>query len=788
MTRKLGTRAVALMTALAVATPVAMVAMPAWAYSFNDVRIEGAERIEPATILSFANIARGQEVSAGELNDALQRLQNSGLFETVEVIPQGNTLVIRVSEYPTINQINIEGNRRLDDERLLEVVQSQPRRVYQPSQALADATAIAQAYAASGRLAARVDPRIIRRDGNRIDLVFEVREGDLTEIERIGFAGNRAFSDRRLRQVLETKQAGILRTFIRSDTFAPERISLDEQLLTDFYRSRGYADFRVQAVAPEIARERDAFYITFNIQEGPQYRFGSVNTVSEIAGVEASAFAEQNRVRTGSVYNPAIIDNSIRRMETVAIEQGLDFVNIEPRVTRNPGSRTLDLTFALTRGPRIFVERIDIEGNTTTLDRVIRRQFRTVEGDPFNPREIRNSAERIRALGYFSDAQVETRQGSSEQQVIVDVNVEEQPTGSLSFGASYGQNSGVGFNAGLTERNFLGRGQQLGINVSTASGDQKADFNFVEPYLLGRDLRWRLSGGYSETERLNSKYDTRSAYLGTGLEFPISQNGRLEVRYRLSRDSILNVQDGFDDETGLPTDTEDRSSSLIIDDEGTRVTSAIGYSYSYDSRITGLNPLTGYRLSFSQDVAGLGGDVKNVKTGIFAGVESRAWREEVALRAEFEAGAVVSYGDSSTRINDRYRGGSHMRGFEPNGLGPRDLGPSQEGDDVNDALGGNYYWALRTEAQFPLGLPEEYGITGGLFADVGSVWGLDNTTASFEGDSYEVDDSMKVRASIGASIFWTTPIGPLRFNFAKAVKKEEQDKEQKFDLTISTNF
>ncbi|MEO1959833.1 MAG: outer membrane protein assembly factor BamA, partial [Paracoccus sp. (in: a-proteobacteria)] len=365
------------------------------------------------------------------------------------------------------------------------------------------------------------------RSGNRADLVFEIREGDVTEIERISFTGNRAFSDRRLRQVLETKQAGILRTFIRADTFAPERIPLDEQLLTDFYRSRGYADFKVQGVAPEIARERDAFYITFNIQEGPRYRFRNVSTISEIAGVDAAPFAAQNRVGGGDVYNPAAIDNTIRRMETVAIQQGLNFVNIEPRVTRNPQTQTLDLTFALTRGPRIFVERIDIEGNTTTLDRVIRRQFTTVEGDPFNPREIRNAAERIRALGYFSDAQVNSRQGSSAEQVIVDVNVEEQPTGSLSFGASYGVNSGFGLNASLNETNFLGRGQTLGLTISTASGDREGLINFVEPYFLGRDLKFGFTARYNETSNLNSDYDTRTISVQPSIEFPISANGRL---------------------------------------------------------------------------------------------------------------------------------------------------------------------------------------------------------------------------------------------------------------------
>ncbi|SEN69541.1 Beta-barrel assembly machine subunit BamA [Paracoccus alcaliphilus] len=778
MTRKLGTRAVALMTALTMAAPVALMPLAASAYVFNDVRIEGAQRIEPGTILSYANIARGQDVSAGELNDALQRLQNSGLFESVEVVPQGNLLVIRVAEYPTINQISFEGNRRIKDDQLAQMVQSQPRRVYQPSLAIADASGIAQAYAAQGRLAARVDPRIIRRSDNRIDLVFEIREGNVTEIERISFTGNRAFSDRRLRQVLETKQAGLLRTFIRRDTFAPERIPLDEQLLTDYYRSRGYADFRVQGVAPELARERDAFYITFNIQEGPRYRFANVNTVSEIPGVDASAFAAQNRVSRGDVYNPAVIDNTIRRMETVAIQQGLNFVNIEPRVTRNPQNQTLDLTFALTRGQRVFVERIDIEGNTTTLDEVIRRQFTVVEGDPFNPREIRNAAERIRALGYFSDAQVDSRQGSSSEQVIVDVNVEEQPTGSLSFGASYGVASGVGFNASLNEANFLGRGQSVGLTISTASDEQQASFSFAEPYFLGRDLRFGFTTWYQVTDSLNSYYDTRSVGISPSIEFPISANGRLELRYRLAKDTLLNVDRG-DAEADPP---RLGSSPILLREEesGGLWSSSLGYSYKYDTRITGLDPLTGYKLNFSQDYAGLGGDIEMVTTTLLAGIESRAWREEVALRAEFEAGALHPLNDYTTRITDRFRGGSKIRGFEPNGIGPRDLEAGNQ-----DALGGNYFWAARAEAQFPIGLPEEYGITGGLFADIGSIWGLEDRVGQ---DGVLVDDGMHVRAAIGASIFWTTPIGPLRFNFSKAVKKMDYDDEQNFDLTISTRF
>ncbi|MFD1881060.1 outer membrane protein assembly factor BamA [Paracoccus pacificus] len=770
-------RAAALVTAISLAVPVGFVPAPAAAFVFNSIRIEGNQRIEPQTIISYANIPRGAQVSAGQVNDAVQRLQNSGLFETVEIIPQGSTLVIRVSEYPTINVISIEGNRRIKDEQLSSVIKSQANRVFSPATAESDAEEMAKVYASQGRLAARIDPKVIRRANNRVDLVFEVREGDVTEIERITFTGNRTFSDRRLRQVLETKQAGLLRAFIKRDTYLPDRIGLDERLLTDFYRSRGYADFKVQGIAPEIARERDAFFITFNIQEGPRYTFGNVNVISEIPGVDAAPFSAQNRVRPGQVYNPTDIDNSIRRMESVAIQQGQNFVNIEPRITRNLRNQTLDLTFALTRGPRIFVERIDIEGNTTTLDEVIRRQFNTVEGDPFNPREIRNAAERVRALGYFSDAQVQSREGSTPQQVIVDVNVEEQPTGSLTFGVSYGANTGAGFNAALSEQNFLGRGQQVQLSFSTGRDNQNSSFTFVEPYFLGRDLKAKFSTWYITTDRQNAEYNTRSAGISPALEFPVSQNGRLELRYKLSKDTLFDVDP-------IHTDPEDGklvgSSPILKREEGSRWTSALGYSYTYDTRITKLDPETNYVLRWSQDFAGVGGDVKSVTSSLFAGVESTAWRPEVTLTGQFEAGAIHMLSNQKSRVTDRFKGAAKIRGFAPGGMGPRDLAAPNK-----DVLGGNFFWVARAEARFPIGLPEEYGIQGGLFADIGSVWGLDDRDGA---NGVQVDDRMHVRATVGVSMFWDTPIGPLRFNLSKALKKEDYDKAQSFDLTIQSSF
>jgi len=429
---------------LAIATVFAGSTTPAYAqdFRFNSITVEGNQRIDTATISTFAGIAQGQSVTGGELNDAYERILDSGLFETVELEPRGSTLVIRVTEFPTINRINFEGNRRIDDEDLAGFIESAPRRVFNPTIAERDANTIAEAYAQQGRISATVTPRIIRRSENRVDLIFEIGESGVIEVERVSFVGNRAYSDRRLRRVLETKQANFLRAFIRADTLIEDRVEFDKQVLTDFYRSRGYIDFRVNSTNAELTEERDAFFLVVNVQEGQQFRFGEITTVSEYDGVDATEYQESLRVRPGVVYSPALIESSIARMERLAVRNGVDFLRIEPRVTRNDRELTLDIAFVLTRGPRVFVERIDIEGNTATLDRVIRRQFRVVEGDPFNPRAIRESAERIRALGFFADAAVEAREGSASDQVVVDVDVVEQPTGSLSICVNDSGNDG----------------------------------------------------------------------------------------------------------------------------------------------------------------------------------------------------------------------------------------------------------------------------------------------------------------------------------------------------------
>ncbi len=750
-------------------------------FAFSNVVIEGNQRVDAATILAFAGIAKGESLSAAGLNDAYQRLVQAGLFETVEMDPQGGTLVIRVTEFPMLNVVDFQGNKRLKDEQLAEITESKSRLVYSPAQAEADAATLTELYRAKGRMAASIVPKIIRRDDNRVDLVFEITEGRVVEIERLSFIGNRAFSDRRLRQVLQTKQAGFLRNLIQRDTFVPERIELDKQLLADFYLSRGYIDFQVLDATADVSRERDATFVAFTINEGRSFKIGAVTTVSEIDGVDAAEFDAVRKLRTGVTYSPQVIESNIARMENLALEKGLNFIRVEPRVERNDRDGTVDITFALVAGERVFVERIDIEGNTTTVDQVVRRQFKSVEGDPFNPREIRQAAERIRALGFFVDAQIDAEPGNGPDQVVVNVNVEEQPTGSISFGATYGTDNGLGFNVAYSETNFLGRGQQLSFVYQSGTSNQDSSFTFSEPALLGRDLKFKFNAAYRTSNNDYANYDTSQMVVTPALEFPVSKNGRIELRYGLKRDGILNVDVVTADDTStLDVDESNPGSSEILQrEEGLLYSSSLGYTYSFDSRLGGLDPDTRILLRFSQDVSGAGGDTKYLESNVFALAERQILSGEVTLRAIAEGGVVSGFGGFDPRVTERFFAKGKIRGFEPNGIGPRDLTAGNE-----DALGGNIFAVARLEADFPLGIPEEYGITGGAFLDVGSVWGLNDIA----GTGGAVDDAMHPRAVAGLSVFWTTPIGPLRFNFSKALVQEDYDKEQPFEFTISTKF
>jgi outer membrane protein insertion porin family len=747
-------------------------------FKISSLMIEGNRRIEAATIQSFSGIKEDSVLSVGDVNDAIQLVRDSELFESVAAEFKGTTLIINVVEFPTVNVVTFEGNKLLDETELKNLVRTSPRRVYSASQVSDDTNSITATYANRGHISASVEPRIIRRTDNRVDIVFEIIEGGVVEIERISFVGNRMFSDSRLRRILGTKQAGLFRLLVQRDTLIEDRIEFDQQILKDFYNSRGYVDFQTLSVNSELSKTKDSFFVTFHVQEGQQYKFGQITTSTSLSDIDPQLFKRAVKAEKGEIFSPEVVENSIVRMERLALELGLDFARVEPRVMRNDAGLTLDIDFIVSRGPRVFVERIDISGNTTTSDRVIRRQFKIVEGDALNPREIRASAERIRALGFFGDVDVSTREGSFLNQRILDVTVTEKPTGSLSFGANYNSSNGVGLVASFRESNFLGRGQATNASINTTSETKKLSFSFQEPAALARDIALNLNFEYQRTDSNNAKYDTDSLNTSSALGFPISKTEALGLKIFWESELISDVTTG---------------SNIILNEalQGRRSDFGLGYSYSFDNRRTGLNPKAGTFIKFGQDFAFTGKD-PFLRTNMKLGGETYVLNEDVKLTGIFEFGALLFDSSSSSRVTDRYFLGNNLfRGFAAGGLGPREknvLGSPL----IDDGLGGNYYAVARFESKSPLGLPEEYGIELGAFFDAGSVWGLDasslTTAANASTPSQVLYDDFTLRAVAGVSIFWTTPIGPLRFNWSDAVKKAPGDVEQSFDLTVSTSF
>ncbi len=747
-------------------------------FKISSLMIEGNRRIEAATIQSFSGIKEGSVLSVGDVNDAIQLVRDSELFESVAAEFKGTTLIINVVEFPTVNVVTFEGNKLLDETELKNLVRTSPRRVYSASQVSDDTNSITATYANRGHISASVEPRIIRRTDNRVDIVFEIIEGGVVEIERISFVGNRMFSDSRLRRILGTKQAGLFRLLVQRDTLIEDRIEFDQQILKDFYNSRGYVDFQTLSVNSELSKTKDSFFVTFHVQEGQQYKFGQITTSTSLSDIDPQLFKRAVKAEKGEIFSPEVVENSIVRMERLALELGLDFARVEPRVMRNDAGLTLDIDFIVSRGPRVFVERIDISGNTTTSDRVIRRQFKIVEGDALNPREIRASAERIRALGFFGDVDVSTREGSFLNQRILDVTVTEKPTGSLSFGANYNSSNGVGLVASFRESNFLGRGQATNASINTTSETKKLSFSFQEPAALARDIALNLNFEYQRTDSNNAKYDTDSLNTSSVLGFPISKTEALGLKVFWESELISDVTTG---------------SNIILNEalQGRRSDFGLGYSYSFDNRRTGLNPKAGTFIKFGQDFAFTGKD-PFLRTNMKLGGETYVLNEDVKLTGIFDFGALLFDSSSSSRVTDRYFLGNNLfRGFAAGGLGPREknvLGSPL----IDDGLGGNYYAVARFESKSPLGLPEEYGIELGAFFDAGSVWGLDasslTTAANASTPSQVLYDDFTLRAVAGVSIFWTTPIGPLRFNWSDAVKKAPGDVEQSFDLTVSTSF
>ncbi|MGE0714082.1 MAG: outer membrane protein assembly factor BamA [Alphaproteobacteria bacterium] len=726
----------------------------------QEVRIEGVQRIEPETVRSYLSVQPGDQFDSQAVDRSLKALFATGLFADVVLRREGDALIVRVSENPIINRIAFEGNKRVTTETLNTEVQLRPRTVYTRTKVQADVKRILDIYRRSGRFAATVEPKVIQRPQNRVDLVFEIDEGALTGVRRINFVGNKQFSDSRLREAIQTKETRWWRFLTSDDSYDPDRLTFDRELLRKFYLSEGYADFRVISSVAELTPDREGFVITVTLEEGEKYKFGKVGVVSQLKDLDPDTLRGMLTVNEGSTYNADQVEATVNRLTDAVGNRGYAFVDVRPQINRDREKKEIAVTFEIQEGPRVFIERIDVVGNVRTLDKVVRREFQLVEGDAFNSAKLRRSRQRIRDLGFFKKVDVTNVPGTSQDRTVVTVEVEEQSTGEISFGAGFSTSVGVLGEVSIRERNLLGRGQDLRLGFSISERSQEVDLSFTEPYFLDRNV----SAGFDVFRIVRdlqdeSSYDEEITGFSLRTGYQLSERLRQSVRYTLRQDKIDNV----------PT----TASRFIQDLQGSSIASIFGTTLTYDRRDSRTEPTDGYFVSLSTDVAGAGGDRHFVKPKLQAGFYypiSLPW----VLSVRGEVGHIFSF-DDEVRLTDRYfLGGDSCRGFRNSGVGPRDT-------TTRDALGGNTYYAATTELTFPLGLPQEFGLSGRVFGDACSLWDSDSKGP-------EVFDSSAVRIATGVGLSWKSPLGPIRLDFAVPVLKEKYDRTENFRISFGTRF
>ena len=728
--------------------------------TIESIRIEGTQRIENETVLSYFGIRTGDVFDPERIDTGLKKLFATGLFKDVAIRREGNTLVINVVENPIINRIAFEGNRRIKDEDLQAELQLRPRIVFTQTRVQGDVQRILELYRRSGRFAATVEPKIIPLEQNRVDLVFEINEGPLTGVKAIEFIGNKVFSDGDLKDVITTTESRWWRFLSTTDNYDPDRLAADQDLLRRFYLSEGYADFRVLSAVAELAPEGDGFVITITLEEGERYKFGEQNVETTLKNLDPEKLKKELTTKAGNWYDASEIDKTTSRLSDLVGELGYAFVDVRPKTVVDRQNNTIAITYEIREGPRVYVERIDIHGNLRTRDKVIRREFRVVEGDAFNTSKIRRSRQRLENLGFFSKVDLQTKPGSAADQVVIDVDVTEQSTGELSLGAGFSTTEGPFGDVSLRERNLLGNGQDLRLGFRLSARRSRLDLSFTDPYFLDRDI----AAGF-DLYTTTADYSSESSYeqdtIGGSLRgaFDVSENLRETVRYTLRRDNVHNVKDS--------------ASEVIQDEEGDSWRSYVSNEYFYDRLNNRNTPTEGYYGRLQNDLAGFGGDTRFLRTSVGAGYY---WPITGSWIGSFrsEVGYIFGIGDDVTVVDRFFLGGDSFRGFSTRGVGPRDR-------NTDDSLGGNLLYSGTAELSFPLGLPEELGLRGRLFSDFGAVTGLDNS-------SDNVDDSATPRVSVGTGLTWRSPLGPIALDFAVPVLKESFDKVEQFRFSFGTRF
>ncbi len=740
-----------------------LVFLPSLAFAqtiVREIRVKGAERIEPATVASYLSINVGDEMTQQNLDKGLKSLFSTGLFADVTLRQDGDALVVDVQENPIINRIAFEGNDKIKDEELAAEAQLRPRQVFTRTRVQSDVMRLYQIYRRNGHFSVNIEPKVIKLDQNRVDLAFEIDEGDITKVESIRFIGNKRFDDDKLRGEISTKESIWYRFLTGGDNYDQDRLAYDQELLRRYYLSQGYADFQILSAVAELSDERDRFFVTFTLDEGQRYKVGEINIDSQIRNYDASVLNQELVMDKGDWYNADYVRESVDAVTDALGDQQYAFVNVQPDIRPNKETQLVDITFQISETPRVFVERINVNGNIRTLDKVVRRELELVEGDPFNRSKLSRSEQNIRDLDFFETVEVNTSPGSAPDKVNIDVAVAEKSTGEISVGAGFSTSEGPIADFSIRERNFLGKGQE--ILLATSLG-QTTRFNasFTEPRFQGRDFAVGTDLFHVSTDGRDSiTYDQTRSGGALRVGYPLSERWRQTLKYSLFRNEISSI--------------DDNANFFLRAQEGKYDTSVVSQGITYDSRDSTLQPTNGLLYWLSTGVSGLGGDSKYVSASTGASQYfpvADGW----VFNVLGEVGAIEGYSDANVRVNERFNlGENEVRGFDNAGITPR----TTDGDLV----GGNKFYRGTAELSFPLyGLSEELGIKGHTFTDIGSAWDSDD-----EGPS--ILDESSIRVGVGAGISWNSPFGPLRADLAKAVVKEDFDETQIFHFNFGTRF
>jgi outer membrane protein insertion porin family len=752
--------------------PAAALAQQEQGGIIRDIRVEGIQRIEAGTVLSYMTVKPGDPFDPAAEDATLKNLFQTGLFADVTLRRDGDVLVVLVAENPIVNKIAFEGNKKLETDKLTDEIQIKPRTVYTRTRVQADVDRILELYRRAGRYSARVEPKVVVLDQNRVDLVFEIDEGPRTPVSRINFVGNHAYDGDDLRDAILTKEAIWWRFLTSNDSYDPDRLQYDKELLRRFYLSHGYADFRVVSAVAELTPNRQDFFITFTVDEGDQYNFGKIEIRGELKGLDTSTLTDALLTQEGDVYNASKIEDTVVAISQATTQQHYAFVDVRPEFTRDRQAHTIAVTYDVSEGPRIFVERIDVAGNETTVDEVIRREMKLAEGDAFNQDLLKKSEQNLKDLDYFDKVSVTNAPGSEPDKTIVNVKVTEKSTGEVSVGAGYSGLDGVFAQFNIRQRNLFGEGKDLQFGAEISNYYQQLNISYTQPYLLGRDI----AAGFDIIRQVqnytqNYTYDQEKTGFDVRAGYALSDNLRQTLTYSFTANQITNVQSG--------------ASVYIFQQEGLRFTSEIGQALVYDRRDARVDTTKGYILSLQTNLAGLGGTDHFFQTIAKAGYYypiADGW----ILNARIEGGDVVGIGEPVNIESRFFIGGDNLRGFRIAGIGPRD-------SQTHDPLGGDYYYAGSFETSVPLGLPQEYGIKAYLFNDFGSLGGIQQNTNPVRIGSILVSpapivQSFALRAAGGIGVSWKSPFGLVRVNIAYPYLKQPLDKGQVLNFNFGSHF